>query len=98
MSEVASSFFSKKIFTQFSSLVLLTFIVYYPTFQAGFVWDDHVFFIRDRLMTAPDGLWRIWFDPGTKGWNYWPLIISLFKEDLFGMMTTMSLTINSYKH
>ncbi|MBF0286570.1 MAG: tetratricopeptide repeat protein [SAR324 cluster bacterium] len=66
-------------------LILLTLAAYYPATQAEFVWDDHHFFLNDPLMTAPDGLWRIWFDPD-KRWNYWPITRSAFwvQQQLWG--------------
>ncbi|MBF0279900.1 MAG: tetratricopeptide repeat protein [SAR324 cluster bacterium] len=68
-------------------LVLLTCAFYFPALHAGFVWDDFFIFVNDPLMTAPEGLWRIWFDPGTERWNYWPMSRSAFwlQRQLWGL-------------
>ncbi len=66
---------------------LLTLIVYFPAFQAGFIIDDSGHFLDDPLMTASDGLYRIWFDPGQGSiWNYWPVsrTILLAERNLWG--------------
>ncbi|MBF0279031.1 MAG: tetratricopeptide repeat protein [SAR324 cluster bacterium] len=72
---------------QFFGLIGIVFSVYYPTTQAGFVWDDFVFVVDDPLMTATDGFWRIWFAPGSGPWNYWPLTRSVFwlQRQLWGL-------------
>lgn len=70
------------------ALVLLTFAVFVPAYaydydrHEGWVWDDDDHYLRDPLIQADDGWWRIWLDPqpgvvGAQGaavvWNYWPL-------------------------
>ena len=42
-------------------IVLATLIAYIPAIRAGFVWDDNVYLTHNPLITAPDGLRRIWF-------------------------------------
>ncbi|MBF0286412.1 MAG: tetratricopeptide repeat protein [SAR324 cluster bacterium] len=63
---------------KFLCLACITLIVYYPAIQAEFIWDDFHFFINDPLIGSADGLWKIWFDPGTDGWNYWPITRTAF--------------------
>ncbi|MBF0280624.1 MAG: tetratricopeptide repeat protein [SAR324 cluster bacterium] len=68
-------------------LVVLTLFLYFPTFYGEFIWDDYFVLVNDPLMTAPDGLQKIWFDPGNSGWNYWPLTRSIFwvQRQLWGL-------------
>jgi len=40
---------------------VIALIAYFPALQAGFIWDDDRYVTSNRLLTAPDGLWRIWF-------------------------------------
>src|SRR6266566_5078650 len=42
-------------------LIAATILVYQPVWHAGFIWDDDVYVTENRLLTAPDGLRRIWF-------------------------------------
>ncbi|MGB9620513.1 MAG: hypothetical protein ACPL7K_08890, partial [Armatimonadota bacterium] len=37
-----------------------TAVAYYPAVHAGYVWDDDFYVTRNTLLTAPDGLRRIW--------------------------------------
>src|SRR5207245_8021281 len=34
---------------------------YRPVWHGGFIWDDDRYVTQNRLLTAPDGLRRIWF-------------------------------------
>ncbi len=42
-------------------LLVAVLIAYLPALEAGFVWDDDVYVTDNPLLTAPDGLKRIWF-------------------------------------
>jgi len=72
---------------------MLTFAVFVPAYvydydqHEGFVWDDDDHYLRDHLVQADDGWWRIWLDPqpgivgaagGAVVWNYWPLTRTSF--------------------
>jgi len=52
-------------------IVLLTIVAYLPAFRAGFILDDDTLILNNRLMTVPDGLYRIWCT--TEPFDYWPL-------------------------
>jgi tetratricopeptide (TPR) repeat protein len=52
-------------------IVLLTIVVYLPAFRDGFIIDDDTLILHNRLMTVPDGLYRIWCT--TEPVDYWPL-------------------------
>ncbi len=57
-------------------LVVLTFVVYQPTWHAGFVWDDDQLITNNRIIRASDGLYRIWFT--TEAPDYYPLTSSFW--------------------
>ncbi len=52
------------------AIVLLSFIVYIPAYQAGFVWDDGTHLL-DNVVLTEGGLLRAWFSTDMP--NYWPL-------------------------
>jgi|GEM_PF-6880552 len=50
-------------------LVLLTLLVYLPSFRAGFVWDDDLFVTDNVVIKAGwDGLHDIWFSKKLLAW------------------------------
>src|SRR5437868_3057526 len=57
-------------------ILLLTFVVYWPAVNNGFIWDDDVLLTNNRLMKDPDGLSRIWFS--TELSDYFPLTSTSF--------------------
>jgi tetratricopeptide (TPR) repeat protein len=74
-------------------VLLLTFAVFLPAYaydysrHEGWVWDDDDHYLRDHLIQADDGWWRIWLDPqpgivagpdAAVVWNYWPLTRTSF--------------------
>jgi tetratricopeptide (TPR) repeat protein len=42
-------------------IVVACFVVYIPAIKSGFIWDDDVYVTNNPLLTAPHGLYRIWF-------------------------------------
>ncbi len=59
------------------ALVLATVLAYHPAWRAGFIWDDDVYVTRNPLLTAPDGLRRIWFTFDSPS-QYFPLTYTTF--------------------
>ena len=59
-------------------LVLATVLAYQPVWHAGFIWDDDVYVTNNPLLTAPDGLWRIWFSLDSPS-QYFPLTYTIFR-------------------
>lgn len=57
-------------------LVVFTILAYEPVWHAGFVWDDDVLIVENRMITAVDGLHRFWFT--TEAPDYFPLTSSLW--------------------
>src|SRR5664279_6157918 len=59
-------------------LVVATFLVYQKAWGAGFIWDDDLYVTQNKLLTAPDGLSRIWFSLDSPS-QYFPLTYSSFR-------------------
>jgi len=59
-------------------LVLSTVLVYLPARHGGFIWDDDVYVTDNPLLTAPDGLKRIWFSFDSPS-QYFPLTYTTFR-------------------
>lgn len=54
------------------AIALVVLIGYLPALRGGFVWDDDVYVTRNPLITADDGLRRIWFSRDAPS-QYFPL-------------------------
>lgn len=59
-------------------LVAATVLVYQKAWQAGFIWDDDLYVTQNELLTAPDGLRRIWFSLDSPS-QYFPLTYTSFR-------------------
>jgi tetratricopeptide (TPR) repeat protein len=59
------------------ALVLATVLAYHPVLRAGFIWDDDKYVTENPLLTAPDGLRRIWFSLESPS-QYFPLTYTTF--------------------
>jgi tetratricopeptide (TPR) repeat protein len=53
-------------------LFLLAAIVYWPTLDARFIWDDNTFFDANPIMQDPNALYRFWFTRDAP--DYFPLV------------------------
>lgn len=69
---------SKSVWTRAALLVLLTIAAYLPAMHGGFLWDDDVYVSNNVLLTAPDGLRRIWFSFDSPS-QYFPLVYTTFR-------------------
>jgi len=58
-------------------LVVAVVCAYQPVWHAGFIWDDDVYVTQNPLLTAPDGLKRIWFSLDSPS-QYFPLTYTTF--------------------
>ncbi len=69
-----------------------------PVFHAGFVWDDNNFLTANRLIRAPDGLYRFWFTAAPS--DYFPLTSSLlwFEWRLWGQNAAGYHVVNVLLH
>lgn len=59
-------------------ILFATLLAYLPAMEAGFIWDDDVYVTENPLLTAPDGLWRIWFSAHFQS-QYFPLVYTTFR-------------------
>ncbi len=59
-----------------AALAIVVWISYFPALRGGFIWDDNLLVAGNRLVHAPDGLYRIWFT--TEPYDYWPLTNTMF--------------------
>ena len=67
-------------------LVLATLLAYLPALRCGYIWDDDVYVTGNPLLSAPDGLWRIWFSFDSPS-QYFPLVYTTmrFEDALWGL-------------
>jgi Tfp pilus assembly protein PilF len=67
-------------------IVILVFLAYLPALHGGFIWDDDVYVTNNPLLTAPDGLRRIWFSTDSPS-QYFPLTYTVFRfeHSLWGL-------------
>jgi tetratricopeptide (TPR) repeat protein len=61
-----------------AALGILTIIVYRPAWHGGFIWDDDRYVTQNSLLTAPDGLSRIWFSLDAPS-QYFPLAYTVLR-------------------
>lgn len=61
-------------------IVLATLAAYWPVYSAGFIWDDNTYVTENPLLTAPDGLWRIWFTAHSQS-QYFPLVFTTLRME-----------------
>src|SRR2546430_2295737 len=70
-------------------LLIGVILAYQPAWQAGFIWDDDGYVTNNPLLTAPDGLRRIWFSTDSPS-QYFPLTYTTFRieRSLWGLNAT----------
>lgn len=59
-------------------LGLATALAYEQAWHAGYIWDDDIYLTENQLLTAPDGLRRIWFSLDSPS-QYFPLVYTTFR-------------------
>lgn len=77
----------------------LTVTVYQPAATAGYIWDDDKYVTENPLLTAPDGLWRIWFSRDSPS-QYFPLVYTTFRAEhaIWGLNPTGYHWVNILLH
>src|SRR5882762_10317076 len=79
MHEIAGRLFSsRRAFIFALVLAAVTILAYRPAWNGGFLWDDDVYITNNELLTAPDGLRRIWFSLDSPS-QYFPLVYTTFR-------------------
>ena len=56
-------------------IVVAAFVVYLPSLNGGFIFDDEALVINNSIINASDGLYRIWFT--TEPYEYYPVAYSM---------------------
>ena len=91
MGEITGPLFSSRRRAIIFAFVLtaVTIFVYRPAWNGGFLWDDDVYIANNELLTAPDGLRRIWFSLDSPS-QYFPLVYTTFRIEhaLWGLSPT----------
>src|SRR6266513_1987494 len=59
-------------------LLAATILAYQQAWHAGYIWDDDVYVTDNKLLTATDGLRRIWFSLDSPS-QYFPLVYTSFR-------------------
>lgn len=72
---------------------------YYPAVNAGFIWDDDEYVTHNPLLTASDGLFRIWFTLDSPS-QYFPLTYTSFliEHSAWGLNPTGYHLVNILLH
>ena len=80
-------------------LIAATVFAYQPAWHGGFVWDDDVYIIKNPLLTASDGLRRIWLSLDSPS-QYFPLVYTTFRfeRSLWGLDPTGYHLVNIFLH
>src|SRR6476661_1492415 len=80
-------------------LAAVTILAYRPAWNGGFLWDDDAYVTHNELLTAPDGLRRIWFSLDSPS-QYFPLVYTTFRLEhaLWGMNPTGYHWVNLVLH
>ena len=101
MGEIAGRLFSSRRRAFLFALVVtaVTIFVYRPAWNGGFLWDDDVYITNNELLTAPDGLRRIWFSLDSPS-QYFPLVYTTFRVEhaLWGLNPTGYHWVNLVLH
>ena len=80
-------------------LVLAVIVAYQPAWHARFIWDDDYYVTGNKLLSAPDGLRRIWFSFDSPS-QYFPLTYTVFRMEyaLWGLNPTGYHWVNILLH
>ncbi len=80
-------------------LISLVIVVYIPSINGDFVWDDDLYLTKNPLIYAPDGLRRIWFSTEVPT-QYFPLVYTSFRIEysLWGLRPTGYHLVNILLH
>ena len=66
-------------------IILAGFWVFGPALRGEWLWDDDLLISQNALVQSPDGLWKIWFQPGSLI-DYFPITVTVewIEWHLFG--------------
>jgi tetratricopeptide (TPR) repeat protein len=101
MHEIDGRLFSsrRRVFIFALVLAAVTIFAHRPAWNGGFLWDDDVYITHNELLTAPDGLGRIWFSLDSPS-QYFPLVYTTFRIEhaLWGLDPTGYHWVNLVLH
>jgi tetratricopeptide (TPR) repeat protein len=101
MHEVVGRLFSPRRRAFIFALILaaVTILSYRPAWNGGFLWDDDDYVTNNELLTAHDGLRRIWFSLDSPS-QYFPLVYTTFRVEyaLWGLNPTGYHWVNLLLH
>lgn len=82
-----------------ATLVLAIAAAYLAVGRAGFIWDDSLYITNDPLLSAPDGLKRIWFSFDSPC-QYFPMVYTVFRFEyaLWGLHPAGYHWVNVFIH
>jgi tetratricopeptide (TPR) repeat protein len=97
-SSTTNTYLAHKAWLLAFALVIVTFVVYQPTWHAGFIWDDDDHVTANPAMTAPNGLRMIWSSLAVS--RYYPLTLTTFwiEHHLWGLSPTPYHLVNVTLH
>src|SRR6266487_2081695 len=80
-------------------LASVTILAYRPAWHGGYLWDDDAYVTNNELLTAPDGLRRIWFSFESPS-QYFPLVYTTFRIEraLWGLTPAGYHVVNVLLH
>jgi hypothetical protein len=80
-------------------IIVAAFAIYWPALNGGWLWDDDLLLYGNALVHAPDGWWKIWFEP-QKLVDYFPLSATAewAQWQIFGPDTTGYHVVNVALH
>ncbi len=95
----AGAIFARRGWWLAALLVAATILAYQPAWDAGFIWDDDDYVTHNPLLSAPDGLKRIWFSTDSPS-QYFPLVYTTFRLEhaLWGLNATGYHWVNLLMH
>jgi tetratricopeptide (TPR) repeat protein len=101
MRDITRRFFPsrQRVFIFALVLTAVTVFAYRPAWNGGFLWDDDIYITNNELLTAPDGLRRIWFSLDSPS-QYFPLVYTTFRVEraVWGLNPTGYHWINLVLH
>lgn len=74
-------------------------LVYLPTIELGWIWDDDQYIYNNPLLRDVSGLWAIWFEPD-KTPQYYPIVFTMLwgQYQLFGISPVGYHVVNVLLH
>src|SRR5690349_14047445 len=74
-------------------------LIYTPCLRGNFLWDDDAYISQNSQLTSTQGLYEIWFKPGTVQ-QYYPVTFTAFwvERQLWGLRPLGYHAVNVFLH